>query len=535
MKLTAKSLENRTAWEENGFVLPSFDRQAMIEQTLENPTWIHFGAGNIFRGFPAALQQGLLEQGKAKTGIIVGEGFDYEIIDKIYAKHDNLTLLATLKSDGSIEKQVIASVAAAYKCDPQFADEWETFKKAFRNPSLQMATFTITEKGYGLKGGNGQYYPAIEADFANGPKAPSMFLAKLTALVYERYLANKAPLTLLSMDNCSHNGQKLQDAVTTIASKWIENGLAEKGFGEYLGSQVTFPWSMIDKITPRPDEKVKKMLADSGFEDTDLVITDKHTYIAPFVNAEECQYLVVEDTFPNGRPCLEDTGVYFTDRDTVNKVEKMKVCTCLNPLHTALAIFGCLLDFDLIADEMKDPLLNKLVNTIGYVEGMPVVVDPKILDPKQFIGEVLEKRIPNPFMPDTPQRIATDTSQKLGIRFGETIKAYMADEKLDLKDLHLIPLVFAGWCRYLMGIDDEGKAFTPSPDPRLEQEMAYVKSVKLGDKGPFGEILKPILGDESIFGVDLYAIGMADQVESYFAQMVAGPKAIRATLEKYVG
>ena len=121
---------------------------------------------------------------------------------------------------------------------------------------------------------------------------------------------------------------------------------------------------------------------------------------------------------------MEKAGLYFTDRETVDKVEKMKVCTCLNPLHTALAIFGNLLGFTLIADEMKDEDLVKLVNILGYKEGLPVVVDPKILSPKAFIDEVVQKRIPNPFMPDTPQRIACDTSQKLSIRFGETIKAY---------------------------------------------------------------------------------------------------------------
>ncbi|MDT4761247.1 mannitol dehydrogenase family protein [Sphaerochaeta sp. PS] len=534
MKLTQQGIQQKAVWTEKGFSLPSFDREAMIAETTKNPTWIHFGAGNIFRGFPAALQQTLLEQNKAKTGIIVGEGFDYQIIDKIYDKHDNLTLLVTLKSDGTIEKKVIASVAAAYKCDPQFKDEWAFFKKAFRNPSLQMVSFTITEKGYSLKAGNGEFYPAMASDLAAGPSSPSMFLSKLTALVYERYLAGKKGLTLVSMDNCSHNGEKLQSAVLTIAQAWEKGGLVEKGFVAYLEQSVSFPWSMIDKITPRPDANVEKMLQADGFEDTTLVVTDKNTYIAPFVNAEECEYLVIEDSFSNGRPALEETGVYFTDRDTVNKVEKMKVCTCLNPLHTALAIYGCLLGYTLIADEMKDPLLNKLVHTIGYVEGMPVVVDPKILDPKQFIKEVLEKRIPNPFMPDTPQRIATDTSQKLGIRFGETIKAYMANDKLDVADLKLIPLVFAGWIRYLMGLDDEGNAFTPSPDPRLEDAMAHVKGIAIGDKGPFSEQLKPLLGDISLFGVDLYAIGMASLVETYFTEMVASKGSIRKTLEKYI-
>ena len=89
----------------------------------------------------------------------------------------------------------------------------------------------------------------------------------------------------------------------------------------------------------------------------------------------------------------------------------------------------------------------KLVEGIGYKEGLPVVVNPGILEPREFIDTVLKVRIPNPFMPDTPQRIATDTSQKLAIRFGETIKAYQASEKLDAKSLKLIPLVFAGWLR----------------------------------------------------------------------------------------
>ena len=106
--------------------------------------------------------------------------------------------------------------------------------------------------------------------------------------------------------------------------------------------------------------------------------TAKNTYIAPFINAEAAEYLVVEDKFPNGRMPLEEAGVIFTDRETVNKVEKMKVGTCLNPLHTALAVFGCLLGYELIADEMKDEELRRLVEKIGYDEGLPVVVDPGV-------------------------------------------------------------------------------------------------------------------------------------------------------------
>lgn len=533
MKLTDTGLQNKESWLEKGYKLFNYDRQAMIAQTKETPSWVHFGAGNIFRVFPAALQQQLLNEGLSKTGIIVGEGFDYQIIDKVYAKHDNLTLMVTLKSDGSIDKEVIASVACAYKCDQQFKEEWNFFCDTFKKPSLQMVSFTITEKGYSLKTGNGDFYPTVIEDFAQGPAHCTMFLSKLTALLYERFLANGGNLTLVSMDNCSHNGEKLSEAVLTIAEKWEANSLVKRGFVDYLKKQVSFPWSMIDKITPRPDAKVEEMLTSDGFEDTSLVITDKNTYTAAFVNAEQSQYLVVEDLFSNGRPPLEKAGVYFTDRDTVNKVERMKVTTCLNPLHTALAIYGCLLGHTLISEEMQDPQLKQLVQIIGYREGMPVVVDPKILNPKDFIDEVLNVRFPNPFMPDTPQRIATDTSQKLAIRFGETVKAYLADEKLDVKNLKLIPLVYAGWLRYLMGLDDELNVFTPSPDPRLSEAQTYLKDISIGSKAPFKN-LEGLLTDKSIFGVDLYEAGLADLVISYFEEMIQGSGAVRNTLIQYV-
>ena len=278
---------------------------------------------------------------------------------------------------------------------------------------------------------------------------------------------------------------------------------------------------------------MKEMLEKDGLEEAEPIITSKNTYVAPFVNSEECEYLVIEDVFPNGRPCLEKAGIMFTSAETVDKVEKMKVCTCLNPLHTALAIFGCLLDYHLISDEMKDETLRKLVKGIGYIEGLPVVMDPGILDPKEFIDAVVGVRLPNPFMPDTPQRIATDTSQKLAIRFGETIKAYKASKELDTADLKLIPLVFAGWLRYLMAIDDNGNPFTPSSDPLLETVQPYVADIKLGDTINAEQKLKPILQNESIFGIDLYSVDMASLVCQYFNEMITGTGAVRTTLEKY--
>ncbi len=533
MKLSENGLKNRDEWVKKGFSLPEFDRAAMAEKTKSSPVWIHFGAGNIFRAFQANVVQKLLNSGELDRGLIVAEGYDYEIIEKMNRPHDEYSILATLKADGSIEKTVVGSIAESVILDSNNDKEFGRLKEIFRSPSLQMASFTITEKGYSLVNGKGELLAAVEDDFKNGVDKPQSYIGKVTALLYERYISGKTPIAMVSMDNCSHNGDKLSSAVSAFADKWCENGLVDRGFSDYIKTDVSFPWSMIDKITPRPDPSVKSILEKDGVEDLELVVTSKNTYVSPFVNAEECEYLVIEDDFPNGRPALEKGGIIFTDRTTVDKVEKMKVCTCLNPLHTALAVFGCLMGYTLISAEMNDAALRRLVEKIGYDEGLPVVVDPGVLNPKEFIDSVLNTRLPNPFMPDTPQRIATDTSQKLAIRFGETIKAYKRSESLDVSSLELIPFVFAGWLRYLMAIDDEGNSFELSPDPMLTELRPYFDEISLGDTVDCKVKFEKIFRNTKIFGVDLFEIGLADKVNDYFNELISAPGAVRSAVEKY--
>ena len=535
MILQNQSLQNRDAWEKAGIELPRFDRDAMIAATSAAPAWVHFGAGNIFRAFPAALQQTLLEKGLAATGIIVAEGYDGEIIDKVFLPYDNLTLAVTLKADGGIDKKVIASVAGALRLDK--AGDFEGVKALFRAASLQMASFTITEKGYQISGAGGGLFPDAAADMEAGPGQAKSYMGRIASLCYERCLAGALPLALVSMDNCSHNGDKLFAAIDAFAQGWTDRGLAEADFAKYIRdrAKVSFPWTMIDKITPRPDDGVKAMLEQAGFRGAEGCVTAKNTYVAPFVNAEETQYLVIEDAFPAGRPPLEQAGVLFTDRETVDKVEKMKVCTCLNPLHTALAVFGCLLGYTRISEEMKDPDLTALIERIGYQEGLPVAIDPGILSPRDFIDQVITRRLPNPYMPDTPQRIASDTSLKIPIRFGETLKAYRKNAALNMAGLEGIPLVLAAWLRYLLGIDDAGNAFTVSPDPQYDGLSGRLAGLHLGSPGPFHDILQPVLSDAALFGLDLYEAGLGATVEARFAELIAGPGAVRGVLKRAAG
>jgi fructuronate reductase len=515
MVLNNDCLKNREAWEAKGYRLPEYDREAMIARTKENPTWLHFGAGNIFKALHGMAAQRLLNEGVLDKGIIA-----VERMDRGGEKYDDLAVVVTLKASGSVEKNILGAMAETCYL---YGGE-ERLKEIFRNSSLQLATFTITEKGYSLDADD------VKADLALSPAEAKSYMGRVAGLLLERYRAGAYPIAMVSTDNCSHNGDKLKAAMAAFAEAW-----GDEGFKAYLedGKKVSFPWTMIDKITPSPDLTVGAMLESDGLEGFAPVRNARGTVKAPYVNAEESEYLVLEDDFPNGRPPLEKAGFFFTARETVDEVERMKVCTCLNPLHTSLAVYGCLLGYEHIWEELRDEDLKKLIYTIGYKEGLPVVTDPGIIRPEDFIKTVLTVRFPNPFMPDTPQRIATDTSQKLPIRFGETVKAYLKSDTLDVNDLKLIPLVFAGWLRYLMAVDDEGKAFEPSPDPLLADAQSYVAEMKLGEK-PDCARLEGLLRNKTIFGVDLVEAGLADKVCAYFTELTAGPGAVRATLHKTV-
>lgn len=540
MKLNIENLNNKTFWKSTDIEIPKYDINQIRKNTSERPTWLHFGAGNIFRGFIAAAADKLLNDNIIDTGIIAvdthafGRDDDYDMINKVYKPFDNLTLLASIKSNGNIDKKIIGSITDVLHAD--FINNYERLKKIFISSFLQVVSFTITEKGYSIKDLNGNYTSIVEEDINNEPKKAKNIMSIIAAMLLERYKNGAFPIAMLSVDNCSNNGDKLKSSIVEISREWVKRGYADNGFVEYLedSKKVSFPLSMVDKITPRPSEIIEKKLEYIGLEEMSLFKVG-HNNMAPFVNAESVGYLVVEDLFPNGRAKFEKANVYVTDRITVQTVEKMKVTTCLNPLHTALAIFGCLLNYNFIYEEMKNPLLKKLVERIGYDEGMKVVVHPKILNPKDFIKEVIEERLVNPYIPDSPKRIATDTSQKIPIRYGETLKSYLKNG-LDTSSLVGIPLTIAAWLRYLMGIDDDGKSMEISPDPMLEELQKYIKNIKFKNKDSIGNNLKPILSNKTIFAVDLYdeKINLGNKIENYFSEMISKENAVKECLTKYI-
>ena len=505
---------------------PNYDVKELREATKENPKWLAFGTGNIFRQYIASINQALINKGLYDSGIIVSSSRGPMDIDTIYRPYDNLALAVSMDGEGKFETELIASMAESL----DITRDIDRLEEVVLNDDLQIISYIITEKGYSIKDAQGNYNQDIKADIENSPVEATTLMGKSTYLLYQRYLKSKNPVTMLSMDNVSANGDVLKEAITSIAKEWADRDEVEDGFIDYLNddTKVSFPITMIDKITPGPEEEVAEYLRNKGFSDAKIITNESGKVIAPFTNAEHIGYLVVEDKFANGRPPLEEVGVYLTDRDTVEKTETMKVTTCLNPLHTALAIYGTMLGYDRIYETMEDEDLLNLVKTVGYKEGLPVVEDPKIIDPKSFIDEVVYERFPNPVIPDMPQRIATDTSQKLSVRYGHTIGEYIKRDSVD--ELNAIPLIIAGWIRYLMGIDDNGERFDISPDPLLEDVSEYIENLKLGEDNDYTEVIE-LLKRKDIFGYDLVDINMDKKVLKYLDELTAGVGAIRKTLK----
>ena len=531
MKLSRESIKNnRAEWLKQDIHLPSFDIEEISAATKKEPTWLHFGAGNIFRAFPALSLQKLLNDGKYNKGIIACETFDEQIIEKAFTPYDNLTTAVILKYNGDVEISVVASIVESLTLSKNLT----RLEEIFMNPSLQMVSFTVTEKGYATKDNSGKTLPWVLQDQEGEPSNAKTAIGLTTHLLLRRFIdCNRKPIALVSMDNCANNGDLLKSAIHTMATSWTNAGLASELFLDYLNESVSYPISMIDKITPAPSSSVADILQKLGLKDTDITKTEKNTVVSPFVNAEETGYLVIEDIFPNGRPPLEQAGVIFSDRKAVENIEKMKVGACLNPLHTIIAVFGCLLGYTAVSQAMKDKALVKLIEEAGYKESLPHVPDPGIINPEAFIKEVLTVRFPNPFIPDTPQRIATDTSLKIPVRFGEVLKTMQAKGQ-DLSELKAIPFFVAGWFRYLTKINDKGKNFEPSPDPMLTELVPIFAGYKIGSKTGFDQKIIDLLKNKTIFGVDLEQAGLVKKIEGYFNEMIKETGAVRVSLDTFL-
>ncbi|GAA1858325.1 mannitol dehydrogenase family protein [Brevibacterium marinum] len=529
LALDSDSFDRFDEFSAAGFRVPQFDPRVMRKATTAAPTWVHLGAGNFFRSVHAIVAQAMLDGGH-ETGIVLANLRDHTVVENS-RRTDDLFVNVVMNADGTIDPALIASVAESAQLASDAATGWDRMSAVFRQSSLQLVTLTITEKGYQTVDASGEALPEIADDVDCGPARNRTAIPALASLLLTRFHAGGTPIALMSTDNFSDNGDRLAQAVRSIADLWVASGQAPAEFADYVSDRqrVAYPSTMVDRITPSPSPAVAAMLAERGLIGADVRERSGGGPLASFSNTESTSYLVVEDDFPNGRPPFELAGVLVGDRELVSRADRMKVCTCLNPLHTAMAVVGCLLGFTRIAHMMDDCDIRALVEGVGRHEGLPVADTPSGLDPAAFLAEVIDVRLPNPGLPDSPQRIATDTSQKLGIRFGETIRRHV--DVGDAQHLTWIPFAIAAWVRYLLGVDDDLAPFERSPDPLLPAIDNRLKGMRIGDPETASSA-RDLLADEAIFGVDLVSVGLAPTVEGHLGAMLAGAGAVRRTLHR---
>lgn len=529
---------NIKGFKEADVILPSYDVDKIKKAGKEHPVWLHIGAGNLYRTFQAEIADDLAEKGLLKSGIVVANMRSPFVINKIYKPYNNDILMITLLPDGSLKKRILASTADALFASPDYLLDWNKMIKYFEDPALQMVTYTITEKGYSLYNTKGQLSKEAKRDIENGPDFPLTAMGRTCALLLARFNVGAHPVAMVTTDNFSKNGDFFYDAVITIAKAWQENGYVNQDFIEYLSNneKVSFPLTMIDRITPNPSNEVAGFLTKIGFDDVGRIQTPAGTWFSSFANTEQVKYLIIEDSFPNGRPKLEEAGVILCDKKTVELADTMKLTACLNPLQTCLAIFGCLFGYTRSWQEMKDKDLVKLITLMGFKEALPVLKDPKVINPKKFIEEFLSERLNNKNLADTPQRATKDISNKMSVIFGITLQSYAKQNDKNPKDLIYIPLAIAGWIRYLLGIDDEGKPFELSPDPMIPELKKYLVGIEIGRNNAeiIHNSLQPILSNKEIFSCDLYKIGLGDKIEQMFNQMISKNGSIRETINYYI-
>ena len=505
-------------------------REDIKANTLKNPQWLHFGSGNIFRSYIAFIAQKLIAKRLLDTGIIICEAYDEQILEESYKNNDCISLSCTLKNDGTLDINPVLSVVKAL-CINKDREDRNFYLNALSNPSLMLISFSITEKAYEIYDANGSLLPCIEENLNTSLDDATNILSIIILGLYKRFLKDRLPLTLMALDNCKHNGEKLKSAILTLAHLYLQKGQLCQSFIDYLKNDIAYPLSMIDKIAPRPDCDVLEKLKHLGYILDPIVKTQKGTHTAQFVNSESTAYLVIEDNFKNQRPKFEHADVIMTDKNSVMLCERMKIESCLNPLQTAAALCGMLLNKKYIADCMQEPCINLLVKTLGF-EGCKVVQDPKVINYKEFLQEAIDIRMPNPYINDTPARIATDSSSKIAIRLGLSLKRYIESNK-DINSLKAIPLVYALFIRYCSGIDDCGKAFNRPNDLNLDYIIKWGSSINVNNADlKTHQSIMTFIQNTNIMGCDLVSSGLDKKILKLTLAMCQGPGSVKDTLNK---
>lgn len=459
---------------------------------------IHFGIGNFHRAHQAVYLHDLFMSGKDHDWAIIGAGVTaYD--DAMRAKLAKQNYLTTV-----VEQDISKSNAYITGSMIDFLNPLDnhTIIKKLTDPAIKIVSMTITEGGYFINAANGNFDlddPAIVKDSQN-PHDPKTVFGIIIAGLKLRRDAQIPPFTIMSCDNIPGNGHVTQNAVIGLAS------LFDKDLASWIKTNVAFPNSMVDRITPATSQREL-----SDCQNTYAIEDNCPVY------CEEFKQWVLEDNFPTGRPKLEDVGVTFVEDVAPYELMKIRI---LNGGHAAIAYPAELLDIEYVHEAMQEPIIRDFLAKLEQTEIIPCVPPVPNTNLDDYF-KLIERRFSNPKIGDTISRLAQDGSN----RQPKFILPSTADRLKNNQSIKGLALVSALWCRYFQGYSDTQRKiiFNDENADRLHAAALKAKDnplVFLELDDIFGEV-----GQSSIFQKQftlalqsLYSIGTRATLEDYINQ-----------------
>jgi mannitol 2-dehydrogenase len=223
--------------------------------------------------------------------------------------------------------------------------------------------------------------------------------------------------------------------------------LSDPALADWIKTNVAFPNGMVDRITPATGPREREMALAFGLHDP-----------VP-VTCEPFRQWVLEDSFPAGRPALEQVGVTFTPH--VHAYEAMKI-RILNGGHAIIAYPAGLMDIHFVHEAMENDLVRAFLRKVENDEVIPAVPPVPNTDLHTYFAKV-EERCANPKIGDTIRRLCLDGSN----RQPKFIIPTIADRLAAGQSVEGLALESALWCRYCAGTTDSGAVIEPN-DPNWD-------------------------------------------------------------------
>ena len=424
---------------------------------------VHLGLGGFHRAHMARYTHDLMQAHPDALGFgIVGAGLmpgDRRMRDSL-APQDNLYTLVERSSAGETVT-VIGSLAQVIFAGESSAELLD----AIDRPEIRIVSLTVTENGYCLNRATKRLDPdhaLIRADLAH-PERPSSAIGIVVEACRRRRDAGQPPFTALSCDNIQHNGRVLRDAVLALA------GLREPALADWIAANVTFPSTMVDRITPVTAEADVAMLA------------QRHGVIDRWpVFSEAFTQWVIEDDFVAGRPAGEEIGAQFVADVAPYEFMKLRL---LNASHLAVSGMGRLIGYVTIDEAMADPLMTRYMAALMDRETGPTLGPVPGIDLAQYKATLIE-RFANPAIKDTVERVNTDAPLNILV---DPIRDRLGAGA----SIELLALALAAWLRRVRGEDEQGKPID------IRHPLAGLLREKAIEGG---ENPAPLLGIAQLFG-----------------------------------